>query len=131
MAKKNPILAAASRTPSVVVAAFAPETEYTLTLDGWILLEALGCAYVSGGRPGMRDSILAILVMTDEDAVFEARKKGKIDQLIRGVTKDKRPADIMAQVDKIRAAFDAALDPMDDGANREKKSSAESDGGSA
>ena len=53
--KRNVIKEAASKTPSVVLAAFAPETEYTLTLDGWILLEALGCAYVTGGKPGMRN----------------------------------------------------------------------------
>lgn len=130
MKRKNSIAAAASRNPSVVLRAFAPETCFTLSLDGWILLEALGSNYVAGRAPTMRDIVMAILVMTDEDAMFEARKKGRIESLIAAATAGKKPGDILCMADKIKAAFEDALNPSDSGADEaEKKSSPESAGG--
>lgn len=130
--KRKPSPAASSGNPSVVLRAFAPETCFTLSLDGWILLEAMGSNYTSGALPTMRDTVLAMLVMTDEDAVFEARKKGKIDQLISAATAGKKPGDILCMADKIKEAFEDALNPSDSGADpSEKKSSAAPDGGSA
>ena len=82
MSKRNPIAEAAGKTPSVVLAAFAPDTEFSLSLDGWILLESMRNPYVLGQPPGLRDTVLCMLVMTDEDAVFEAKKRGRIDKLI-------------------------------------------------
>jgi hypothetical protein len=121
---------AGSGNPSVVLRAFAPETCFTLSLDGWILLEALGSAYTTGGQPTMRDTVLAILVMTDEDAVFSARKAGKIEALVAAFTAGKKPGDVLALGDKIKAAFDTALEPSNSGADSsEKKSSAAPAGG--
>jgi hypothetical protein len=121
---------ASNSNPSVVLKAFAPETEYTLTLDGWLLLEALQSGYTTGANPTMRDTILALLVMTDEEAVLKARKAGKIDQLISAFSEGKRPGDVLALGPKIKEAFEAALEPASSGADpSEKKSSQESDGG--
>jgi len=128
--KRKPSSTSSSGNPTTVVQAFAPDTEFTLTLDGWMLLEALGSNYTNGERPTMRDTVLAILVMTDEDAVFKARKLGKLEQLIASYTADKRPADVLALGDQITAAFQAALAPSDSGAQpSEKKSSPASAGG--
>jgi hypothetical protein len=119
-----------SANPSVVLRAFAPETCFTLSLDGWILLEALESNYTAGRAPTMRDTVLAILVMTDEEAVFAARKKGKIEDLIAAATAGKKPSDVLAMADKIAAAFEDALNPSASGADAgEKKSSAAPAGG--
>lgn len=127
---RNSIAAAAGRTPSVVLAAFAPDTELALSLDGWILLESLRNGYVTGETPGLRDTVVCLLVMTDEDAVFEAKKRGKMDQLIAAATKDKKPGDILSMAEKIRAAFEHAMQPTDSGAEPlEKKSSPAAAGG--
>jgi hypothetical protein len=122
----------ASANPSVVLRAFAPETEFTLTLDGALLLEALGCAFITGGTPGIRDAVMAVLVMTDEEAVFEARRKGRFEELMRATTKDRRPADILGLADKIAAALQDAIHPAATGADPadEKKSAAAPAGGS-
>lgn len=131
MKRTNNAIETASRNPSVVLRAFAPETPFTLTLDGWILLEALGNGYVTGAAPGLRDTVVAMLVMTDEDAVIEARKNGKLDVLVKSATAGKRPADATQYFKKIEAAFADAVAPADAGTERpEKKSSAAPDGGS-
>jgi hypothetical protein len=130
MAKRNLIAEQGSRNPSVVLRAFAADTDLTLTLDGWLLLEALENAYVTGGKPTLRDSIIALLVMTDTDAVADARRRGRMDALVREATADRKPGDILAAVPRIARAFEDALQPTHDGAEHEKKSSAESAGAS-
>lgn len=127
---QNSITEAASRNPSVVLRAFAPETAYTLTLNGWILLEALESPFTIGGRPGARDVLLAALVMTDEEAVLKARKAGRLDALLAAATAGKRPAAIIALTEKVGAAIAAAFDPAGDETGTEKKSSAAPAGGS-
>ena len=128
--RQNPIAAAASKNPSVVLRAFAPDTEYVCSLDAWIVLEALGSAFTTGERPGMRDVVIAALVFTDIDAVFAARKTGKLDELVAKATAGKRPADALPLTDKIGEAIKAAFDPSDSGADpEEKKSSAAPAGG--
>jgi hypothetical protein len=130
MSKAKKPTAGSPGTPSVVLRAFAPETNYTLTLDGYILLEALGCGLMKGTGATMRDMILAILVMTDEEAVMAARKSGRIEALISKFTEGKRPGEIRHLIEKANQAFEEATAPSDTGgAASEKKSSAESDGG--
>lgn len=129
MKRKNQIAAAASKNPSVVLRAFAPETCFTLSLDGWILLEALGSPLTTSGTPGLKDLCLAALVMTDEDAVLAARKSGKLEALLASFTHGKRPADVLGLTDKIHAAINAAFDPADSGVEVEKKSSVAPVGG--
>lgn len=108
--------------PSVVLRAFAPETDFTLSLDAWILLEALNSPFAAAGTPGLRDMVIAALVMTDEDAVFAARKAGKFDALVAAATAGKRPADVLGLAERIGAAIAAAFLPADSGASPEKKS---------
>ena len=84
-----------------------------------------------GNAPGLRDTVVAALVMTDEDAVIAARKAGKLDEMVRKATAGKRPSDALELAPKIKAAFEDALAPADAGTERpEKKSSAAPDGGS-
>lgn len=132
MKRRRPPDLSGLATPSVVLRAFAPETEFSLSLDGWILLEALGNKFVTGGSPGFRDVVVAALVMSDEDAVFAARRKGNLDALIAEATKGRRPSHAIAMLPKVRAAFDDSLAPADTGAaaGDEKKSSAAPAGGS-
>jgi hypothetical protein len=119
-----------SATPSIVQQAFLPETEYVLTLDGALILEALGCRYLTGGQPGLRDIILSILVMTDEDAVILAHRKGQVDKLIQSVTAAHSLGEVLRLGDKVGEALQAALNPTESGVeNDEKKSYAAPDGG--
>ena len=128
--RQNPIAAAASKNPSVVLRAFAPETEYTCSLDAWILLEALGSPFAAGGNPGLGDLVTAALVMTDTDAVIAARKSGRFAELLANATKGRRPADVLPLTEKLGMAIKAAFDPVDSGADpAEKKSSAAPAGG--
>ena len=116
--------------PSAVLRAFAPETELVLTLDGYILLEAMESPLTTGQKPRIYDLVLAALVMTDESAVLAARRAGKVEDLIRANTAGKRPADIVALTPLITAAIAAAFDPVHTGAiSTEKKSSQEPVGG--
>lgn len=110
-----------SAQPSVVLAAFAPETEYTLSLDGWILLEALGSGFTTGDQPTTRDIVLAAFVMTDEDAMLAARRKGTVEDLLRQATAGKRPADAVALIPKITEAINAAFAPTESGAAPSEK----------
>lgn len=131
MKRKPSTTTSSSGNPSVVLRAFAPETCFTLSLDGWILLETLGCGYTTGAaQPTMLDTVLAILVMTDEDAVLKSRKAGKIEALVSAFSQGKRPADVLALGAKVKQAFEAALEPSDSGADpAEKKSSVAPVGG--
>jgi hypothetical protein len=110
-----------SANPSVVLRAFAPETHFTLTLDGWILLEALESPFVTGQSPGLRDLVIAVLVMTDTAAVADARKNRGFDKLVADATFGKSPGDVMSLVPRITAAIQAAFDPADTGTQTEKK----------
>ena len=123
MKRKNSIAEAASRNPSVVLRAFAADTELVCSLDAWILLEAIGSPFTTAGHPGLGDLVIAALVMADPDAALAARRAGKFDDLVRKATAGKRPADVLALSDKIAAAITAAFDPSDSGADVEKKSS--------
>ena len=130
MAKRNRIAEAADRTPSVVLAAFAPETEFECSLDAWLLLEALQSPLCQGETPGMRDLLLAALVFTDLPAVRTARKTGKLEDLLARATAGKRPADLLGLPEKVTAAIRAGFAPLDSGTDSaEKKSSAAPAGG--
>lgn len=129
MAKRNPIEEAKNRNPSVVLRAFAPETEFECSLDAWLLLEAMGSPLCQGETPGMRDLLLAALVFTDISAVRAARKTGKLEDLLAQATAGKRPADIADLPAKVTAAIRAGFEPLDSGAETEKKSSAAPAGG--
>jgi hypothetical protein len=130
MAKRNTISEQSSRNPSVVLRAFAPETEYEVTLDGWMFMEALGLALTRGERPTTRELILAMLVLTDLTAVKKAHRGRKLELLIAEAAKGKSVGDIMAYTAKVTEAVEAAFEPTDSGADGEKKSSAAPDGGS-
>jgi hypothetical protein len=131
MAKRNLVQEAASKNPSVVLRAFAPENEFVCSLDAWIFLEAMGSPFTTGGKPGLGDLVLAALVMTDTDAVIKARRTGKLDELMKTATKGKRPADVIPLTDALAEAINAAFEPSDSGTEAEKKDSAAPDGGSA
>jgi hypothetical protein len=123
---------AGSGNPSVVLRAFAPETCFTLSLDGWILLEAMQSPYAGGGTIQMRDSVILMLAMIDVDALEAARRMGPkaVDDLVLSVSKGRRPAEIVALRPKLEAAVAAALDPIStDTEAPEKKSSPEPAGG--
>ena len=110
--------------PSVVLRAFAPETDYVLSVNGVMLLEACDSPFISGERtPGMRDIMLAMLVLTDEDAVIAAHRKGALDALIHDAGAGRRPAEVFAQAPKIHAAIAAAMEPVDSGADDDQKKS--------
>ena len=121
----------ASKNPSVVLRAFAPDTEFVLTLDGWMLMESLDLPITRGERPKSRDLIIAMLVMTDEVAVRKAIRTRKIDELVKSATKGKSVGDIMAFAAKVTEAVEQAFEPSDTGVETVKKDSAEPAGGSA
>ncbi|MEO5915561.1 MAG: hypothetical protein ABIS50_15110 [Luteolibacter sp.] len=129
--KPNSILEAASKNPSVALRAFAPEVDYILTMDAWMLLEALESPYVSGGKLQMRDTMVLLLAMTDTDTLFAAKRKGPdaVEDLLRAAGRTLRPQAVMDLRPKIEAAIDAAFDPLPPG-EAEKKSSAAPVGGS-
>jgi len=110
-----------SANPAVVVAAFAPDTEYVLSLDGWILLEALGSPFTRQEAPGSRDVVLAALVMTDEDALLAARRNNTLEKLLATATAGKRPADILPLIPKLTAAINAAFEPASGGGTSGEK----------
>lgn len=130
MKRKPAKPAATAGNPSAVLRAFAPEAGFTLTLDGFLLLEALGSAFATGTHPKLYDVVIAAIVMTDEDAVLAARRKGTLDDLVKAFTANRRPADIVALTPRISAAITAAFDPVFTGAAPgEKKSSPAPAGG--
>ena len=73
MKRKSAKSAATAGNPAAVLRAFATEAEFILTLDGFLLLEALGSAFATGTHPKLYDVVLAAIVMSDEDAVLAAR----------------------------------------------------------
>lgn len=130
MKRKNSIQSQASKNPSVVLRAFAPETEFVMSLDGWMLLESMDIGLTRGERPTTRDLIIAMLVMTDIDAVFKAKRTRKLDALISEATEGRSVGDIMGYADKVTSAVEAAFEPSDTGTETEKKPSPDADGGS-
>jgi hypothetical protein len=129
--KRKSSPAASTGNPSVVLRAFAPETCFTLSLDGWILLEALGSPYASGGMIQMRDSIILMLAMIDVDALAAARRMGPnaVEDLVLSVSKGKRPAEIVALRPKLEAAVAAALAPISTDAEAPEKKSSQAPAG--
>lgn len=130
------------KNPTTVIAAFAPEIEHELTLDAVLLLEAIGCKYLTGGSPGIRDAILCYLAIAEYPALKKARHLGKVDELVAKWADGRRPAEIIALQPILTAAIKAAFDPADDGAAADgsddedplemlaKKAPAAADGGS-
>lgn len=120
-----------SANPSVVLDAFAPETELVLSVNGALLLEALDNPHFVGKRtPTLRDTIIAALVMIDDTAVSQAQRRGKLDDLIREFSSDHSMPEVLSLFPKVTAAIAAALTPLDSGADPdEKKSSAAAAGG--
>lgn len=129
-----------SATPSIVLAAFAPETELELTLEATLILEALDCGFITGSHtPGIRDALLALLAMTDLPALKAARKRGTIDELLETAGRSRKPSALLAMVpaiaEAVRLATDpaAAAEPLDDDDNSfisvEKKSAPAAAGG--
>jgi hypothetical protein len=99
-------------TPSVVLAAFAPETEYDLDVEAVLVLEALDCAYITGSRrPGVRDAMLSLLAMTDLAALKDARRRGTVEELIAAAGRGRPPRELMARLPAIAAAIAAATGP--------------------
>ena len=103
-------------TPSIVRRAFAPETQYTLDLEGMLLLESLDCALVTGSRkPGLRDTILALLVLTDLAAVKKARSSKGVQGLIDAAVKGRKPAELFGLQERIVEAIKLACEPAPEG----------------
>ena len=124
------------KTPTTVTAAFLPETEYILDVEGTLILEALDCAWITGSRPpGFRDTLLAHLAMTDLAALKRARQSGTVDALLAQRGRGQPPREVMAQLPAIAAAIKAATDPAatpeptGDDDSPEKKDSPDADGG--
>lgn len=99
------------RTPSAVRSAFAPEMEHELTLEAVLVLEAMGCRYLTGGNPGMRDAILCYLAITDLDGLKEARRKGIVDEALAAWSQGRRPAEVLELQPLITDAVTAAFAP--------------------
>ena len=100
------------KTPSVVIAAFAPETEYDLDVEAVLVLEALDCAYITGSRrPGVRDAMLSLVAMTDLPALKDARRRGTVDELLASVGRGRPPRELMERLPAIAAAIAAATGP--------------------
>ena len=125
MAKRSPMKDPAAGNPRVVLRAFAPETELVMSLQGWMLLEAMDNALTRGERPDTRDIILAVLTMRDAAAVRKAHQVRKLEDLIAAATKGQSVGDIMAYLPTIAAAIEAAFEPTaEPTATGEKKSHA-------
>lgn len=120
--ERNPIEEAASRTPSIVLDAFAPQAALVLTLDAWLLLEALGSPYIIGGTITMRDTVLFYLALADADGLFAARAGGSLDELVHTWAKGRTPQEVLALRPQLAAALAAALAPASgSGADDAKK----------
>jgi hypothetical protein len=130
------------KNPTAVIAAFAPQVPRELTLQAVLLLEAVGCRYLTGGVPGIRDAILCWLAITDFQGLAAARAKGEVDALVQDWSAGRRPAEIIALQPAITATIQAAFAPADTGAGDDgddddplarlqKKATAAADGGSA
>lgn len=125
-------------TPSIVLRAFSPDTGLELSLEGTLVLEALDCAFITGShKPGVRDSMLALVAMTDLDTLKAARRTGKVDELLEALGREKKPRELMALLPRIAEAVRIASEPAaggedDAGADLsflEKKSGADAAGG--
>lgn len=102
------------KTPRIVRQAFAPECEHELTMEAVLVLESIGCAYLTGGTPGMKDAVLVWLALTDLPALKAARRQRTVDELVEDWAADKRPAELLALQPHIRAAIEAAFAPAAD-----------------
>lgn len=98
-------------TPSTVREAFVPDQPHELSLRAILVLETLDCAYLTGGRPTLRDAVLVWLAMTDLDALQHARAEGEVDAHVEAWGADKRPADLLALQPAIAAAVKASFAP--------------------
>ena len=109
-------------TPTTVLAAFAPETEMDLTLEGVLVLESIGCAYINGGTPSLRDAVLVYLSMIDLPAVKAARRTRTVDDLIESWAAGFRPADLIELQPSILQSVAAAFAPIQGSAEADTES---------
>lgn len=100
-----------SSTPSTVRDAFAPAHQHQLTLEATLVLEAIGCRYLTGGTPGLRDAVLVWLAMTGLPALKAARSAGKVEEHLEAWAKGRRPAELLAMQAQITSAVEAAFAP--------------------
>lgn len=123
-----------STTPTIVREAFAPVLEHQLDLAAVLVLEAVGCRYLTGGVPGLRDAVLVWLAMTDLPALKQARSGGRLDDHLEAWAAGRRPADLLGLQESITAAVTAAFAPAgeaspDEADPLEKKGQAVAAGG--
>lgn len=108
-----------STNPSIVRGAFAPEIEHELTLEAALVLESIGCAYLTGGQPKLRDAVLCWLALTDLPALKKARRASTVDDLVEHWAQARKPAELLelqpAMTKAVAAAFAPAADPDDPG----------------
>lgn len=104
------------KNPTIVTAAFVPDTPRELTLEAALVLEACGCQYLTGGTPGLRDAVLVWLALTDLPGLKRARAEGGLDLYVETWASDKRPGDLLALQTEIAAAVEAAFAPSAGGA---------------
>lgn len=100
-----------SATPSIVRDAFAPDHPHDLSLEAAIVLESVGCRYLTGGTPGLRDAVIVWLAITDLDSLKQARREAKVEELVEGWSKGRRPAELLALQQPIAKAVEAAFAP--------------------
>ena len=103
-----------STNPSIVRGAFAPEIEHELTMEAVLVLESIGCRYLTGGHAGLRDAVLVWLAMTDLEALKKARRLGTLDATVEKWAEGRKPADLVALQPTIQAAVEAAFAPAAD-----------------
>ena len=103
-----------STNPSIVRGAFAPEIEHELTLEAALVLESIGCAYLTGGQPKLRDAVLCWLALTDLPALKKARRAGAVEDLVERWAQARKPAELLELQPAMSAAVAAAFAPAAD-----------------
>lgn len=98
--------------PTIVREAFVPTTAHCLDVESILILESLGCRYLTGGQPGLKDAVLCWLALTDLDSLKKARATGTADQLVEDWGRGKSPAELLALQPQIAAAIEAAFAPV-------------------
>lgn len=125
--------------PTIVREAFVPSTAHSLDVESILILESLGCRYLTGGQPGLKDAVLCWLALTDLEALKKARATGTAETLVEAWGRGKSPAELLALQPQIEAAVKAAFapvspagdeDPGDDPLGQLQKKAPESAGGS-
>lgn len=97
-------------TPSLILQAFAPESEpLTCTMQSVLLLEAVSSPLLTGGTPSFQDIVAAHYILSQPEAALAARKAGTLDAAVLDHASALQPAQLTTLSEHIAAALTAAF----------------------